>query len=131
MGQANHRRRQQRQADLESGHAAKKRRSFFYHLHARQGGGNHNREQSMNEPETLDRPVPKPVPAGAPRLKLRFPFICLLVYWVAFFVVGAFNKPYFFGFLYGMASVLVVTLLLFGWWWLNRGLRVWEKCAGF
>jgi outer membrane protein assembly factor BamB len=85
----------------------------------------------MNQPETLDRPVPEPVPAGAPRLRLRFPSICLLVFWVAFFVVGAFNKPYFFGFLYGMASALVVTLLFFGWWWLNRGLRLWEKCAGF
>jgi hypothetical protein len=78
----------------------------------------------MNEPETLDRPVSGPIPAGAPRLRLRFPFICLLVFWVAFFVVGTFNKPYFFGFLYGMASALVVTLLFFGWWWLNRGLRL-------
>jgi outer membrane protein assembly factor BamB len=63
--------------------------------------------------------------------RLRFPFLCLLIFWLLSFLVGALNKPYFVGFMYSMASAALVTLLFVGWWWLNRGLRIWEKCAGF
>ena len=87
----------------------------------------------MKEQETLD-PITTgtpsvDVPSGRPRL--RFPFLCLLIFWIVSFVVAHLNKPYFFGFLYGMASVAIVTLLFLGWWWFNRRLNGWEKCAGF
>jgi len=70
----------------------------------------------MNNPETLDPPAPGALPAKTQRSRPRlvFPALCLLIFWVAFLVVGAINKPYFFGFIYGMASVFLITLLFFG-----------------
>jgi outer membrane protein assembly factor BamB len=44
-------------------------------------------------------------------------------FWIAFFVVGNLEKPYFVGFIYGMASAALLVLLFFGWWWTRR--RVW------
>src|SRR5215469_5323237 len=87
----------------------------------------------MNNPETLDPPASGAIPSKTqrPRPRLVFPTLCLLIFWVASFVVGAFNKPYFFGFIYGMVSALLVTLLFFGWWWFNRGLTWRDKCGGF
>ncbi len=63
--------------------------------------------------------------------RLRFPVLCVLIFWVASFVVGAFDKPYFFGFLYEIASSSLVTLCFLVWWWFNRRLRYSEKFLGF
>jgi len=44
---------------------------------------------------------------------------------------GAFDKPYFVGFMLALAFSGLAILLFFGWWWFNRGLSLWEKLAGF
>jgi hypothetical protein len=87
----------------------------------------------MNDSTRLDQQIPEPQRTQPPRklLRLRFPAICLLVFWLLSFVVSALDKPYFVGFMYGLASTGLITLLFFLWWWFNRGLRMWEKCAGF
>jgi len=86
----------------------------------------------MNESTPLASPDPSrnsPAPGDLPRL--RFPTICVVVFWLLSFVVGMINKPYFVGFMYGLGSTGLLTLLILGWWWFNRGLRRWEKWAGF
>ena len=68
-------------------------------------------------------------PAHFPRL--GFPLGLILVYWALYLVVGNLEKPYFYGFIYGMASALVFALCFLGWWWFNRGIRRSEKVLGF
>jgi outer membrane protein assembly factor BamB len=87
----------------------------------------------MNEQTTLNQPVPEQgqPPAAPKRLRLKFPFLCLLTFWLLTFVVARINKPYFVGFLSGLALASLITLLFLGWWWFNRGLRLREKAAGF
>jgi outer membrane protein assembly factor BamB len=63
--------------------------------------------------------------------RLGFPTGLILIYWSLYFVVGGVEKPYFHGFLYGMASSLVFALSFLGWWWFNRSIRWPEKLAGF
>src|SRR5881392_1912987 len=64
-------------------------------------------------------------------LRLRFPFLCLLAFWLVSFALQALDKSYFVGFLYGLLSTTLITLLFLGWWAFNRGLRAWEKLLGF
>ena len=63
--------------------------------------------------------------------RLRLPAISLLVFWSAGLVAGAVDKPYFAGFLYGMAAAAIITLVVLGWWWFNRRLLWRQKAAGF
>jgi outer membrane protein assembly factor BamB len=46
--------------------------------------------------------------------------ILVTTFWVLHFVVGRLDKPYFVGFLYGMAAATVLALSFSIWWWLNR-----------
>ena len=87
----------------------------------------------MNQPTILDQPTANPDASASVRTlpRLRFPFLCLLTFWVLNPVVGAMNKPYFVGFMYSLAAAALITLAFLGWWWFNHGLRKWEKCAGF
>ena len=64
------------------------------------------------------------------QLRLRFPFFCVLIFWVVSAVMGAVDTFYFMVFFYRMISATLVTLLFLGWWSFNRGLRVSEKLAG-
>lgn len=66
----------------------------------------------------------------------RFPQLGFLLglvvtYWIAYVVVGAIDKPYFYGFIYGLASALVFAICFFTWWWGNRAIRRSEKILGF
>ncbi|MEP6668022.1 MAG: PQQ-binding-like beta-propeller repeat protein [Chthoniobacter sp.] len=72
--------------------------------------------------------APAAVP-GFPRL--GFPIGLVLVYWTLFLVVDHLEKPYFYGFIYGMASALVFALCFLGWWGFNRSIRRAEKAWGF
>jgi len=63
--------------------------------------------------------------------RLGFPLGLLLVYWALYFVVDHLEKPYFYGFIYGMASALVFALCFLGWWWFNRAVPLVQKLAGF
>jgi len=53
------------------------------------------------------------------------------VYGLLYFVVGSIEKPYFFGFIYGLASALVFAICFFTWWWRNRAITRSEKFLGF
>jgi outer membrane protein assembly factor BamB len=53
-------------------------------------------------------------------LRLWPAFVLLALFWIAFAVVGALEKPYFVGFLYSMAAPAVLLLLFSIWWWRNR-----------
>jgi outer membrane protein assembly factor BamB len=46
--------------------------------------------------------------------------VFVALFWTAFFAVAALDKPYFYGFLFGMAAPAVLALLFFGWWF-TRG----------
>src|SRR5262245_7014585 len=74
--------------------------------------------------ESCTAKLPKP-------LRLKFPTGLVLIFWVMHFVVGSLEKPYFYGFLFQMASAGLFTLLFLLWWWFNRGLRLSEKSLGF
>ena len=64
-------------------------------------------------------------------LRLKFPIGLVLIFWMLHFIVGSLEKPYFYGFLFQMASAGLFTLLFLVWWWFNRGLRLPEKLFGF
>src|SRR5262249_14856886 len=72
---------------------------------------------------------PPAAPAAPPRLWPPLLFVAL--YWGAAFVVGRVEKPYFYGFLYGMASAALLALFFFGWWWTRRGIRFSERLLTF
>jgi outer membrane protein assembly factor BamB len=52
------------------------------------------------------------------------------LFWVALLVTGAFEKPYFIGFLYSMAAPAVLLLLFSIWWWCNRRIRLRDRVYG-
>src|SRR5579872_750240 len=87
----------------------------------------------MNEPTTLPQPAPEQEGTAASRdfPRLRFPFACLLAFWLLTFALKAINKPYFVGFMAGLALAGLITLTFLGWWSFNRRLRLWDKAAGF
>jgi outer membrane protein assembly factor BamB len=64
-------------------------------------------------------------------LRLRFLATLLVVFWTAVVVAATFDKPYFAGFIFEMASSTFFTLLFVCWWWFNRGLSFGQKFFGF
>lgn len=70
-------------------------------------------------------------PAAPPFPRLWPPLFFVGLFWAAGIVVGQLDKPYFHGFLYGMASAAVLTLLFFGWWWTRRKVRLRDRLLGF
>ena len=67
-------------------------------------------------------------PALRPRL---WPALALLlIFWTAHFVVGAIDKPYFVGFIYGMAAPALLLLLFSVWWWTNRRIAFSDRIYG-
>lgn len=83
----------------------------------------------MNESAAESRPGP-PIQGRRP-LKLRFPAICVAIFWIVFFVVNGMENSYFHTFLTQVGSGALFVLLFFGWWWFNRGLRLSQKAIGF
>jgi outer membrane protein assembly factor BamB len=76
--------------------------------------------------------IPEQVPSGPgalPRLWPPLAFVAL--YWTATVVVAQLDKPYFYGFLYGMASATLLVLVFFGWWWTRRSIRLRDRLLGF
>src|SRR2546425_1157495 len=71
-----------------------------------------------------------PCGLATPR-RLWFAVALVTLFWVAAFAVGRIDKPYFYGFLYGMASATLLVLLFSVWWWTNRGLRLSRRLFGF
>jgi len=72
-----------------------------------------------------------PSPGAGPQPRLVFPAALLVIYWALYFIVGAWEKPYFYGFIYGMLSAVVFAICFLGWWWSNRTFRLVEKAIGF
>jgi outer membrane protein assembly factor BamB len=68
-------------------------------------------------------------PAAAPRLWP--PVVFVASFWLLHLIVGRLEKPYFYGFLFGMASAALLAVLFFGWWWTRRGIRFSERLYGF
>jgi outer membrane protein assembly factor BamB len=87
----------------------------------------------MNDTSTLDQTTSGGKSSGPrPNLPgLRLPVIGLLIYWLATFAARAVDKPYFFGFMCGLATAGILTLLILGWWWFNRAVRLRDKVLGF
>lgn len=80
-------------------------------------------------PAAIQEPAaPSAAAQTAPRMRL--PIAAVIVYWVLNVVVGWIEKPYFIGFLYIMASVALLTLVLLGWWVLNRRIPWTERLLG-
>src|SRR5262249_11356790 len=79
--------------------------------------------------ENLPRAVPPPAAAryrrGGP------PLLSAALYWAAGFFVGRLDKPYFYGFLYGMGSATLLALVFFGWWFSRRSIRLRDRLLGF
>jgi outer membrane protein assembly factor BamB len=70
-----------------------------------------------------------PHPAAPRRLWMAFALVGL--FWVGFFIVGRIEKPYFYGFLYSMASAALLLVLYSVWWWTNRGITLRQRLMGF
>src|SRR5262249_23060102 len=78
----------------------------------------------------MQGPERSPARPAAPR-RLWIAVLLLALFWVPFFLVSAIDKPYFYCFLYSMASAAVLVLLFSVWWWTNRGLRWSRRFLGF
>src|SRR5215813_13616739 len=87
----------------------------------------------MNESMPSDRQIAERDTALVPGrpLRLRLPALALLTFWAITLAASWVDKPYFVGFMFGLLCTGLITLLILGWWWFNRVLRMWEKCAGF
>src|SRR5262245_9735337 len=86
--------------------------------------------------ETFPAPTPElsqehSATNSAKPLRLKFPVGLAVIFWTLHFVVGSLEKPYFYGFLFQMASAALFALLFLSWWWFNRGVRLSEKFFGF
>jgi outer membrane protein assembly factor BamB len=77
--------------------------------------------------QSAERALARP---ATPR-RLWIAVLLLVLFWVPFFLVSRIDKPYFYGFLYSMASAAVLVLLFSVWWWTNRGLRLSQRFVGF
>src|SRR5258708_981847 len=61
-----------------------------------------------------------------------WPAIALVtIYWTAHVVVGRLDKPYFFGFIFGMAAAALLALPYFVWWWTRSRIPLSERLFGF
>ena len=78
-----------------------------------------------------DEPTSYASPSSAKPPRLWPPVAFVGAFWIAYFVVGGMEKPYFIGFLYGMAAAALLVLLFFGWWWSRRRIRLSERLYGF
>jgi outer membrane protein assembly factor BamB len=67
----------------------------------------------------------------APPLRLWLPLVMLTLFWGLSFAVGLLDKPYFLGFLYSLAAAGLLVLIVSGWWWANRRLRLRDRLLGF
>ncbi|HTL59769.1 MAG TPA: PQQ-binding-like beta-propeller repeat protein [Candidatus Limnocylindrales bacterium] len=86
----------------------------------------------MNETSTFDQPAPgEKAKARSEIPRLRLPSMAVLLYWIATFVLAAIDKPYFFGFMFGLLTAILLTLVVLGWWWFNRAVRLRDKALGF
>ena len=88
--------------------------------------------QAETESSLRDEVLPQqfaPESVRMPRVRLPASFCGL--FWLLFFVVRGIDKPYFVGFLYGMASAAVLTLAYFVWWFTNRRVRWLDRIFGF
>ena len=87
----------------------------------------------MNETPAPDQTptgdLSAPVRHDLPRLRL--PLVALLLYWLVTLGSRFLDKPYFVGFMIGLATAGLLTLVLLGWWWLNRAVQVRDKFLGF
>jgi len=72
-----------------------------------------------------------PSPVRAQMRPFLWPALVLLaVFWAAHFIVGAIDKPYFVGFLYGMGAPALLLLLFSIWWWTNRRIAMSYRTFG-
>src|SRR6478672_8998567 len=55
----------------------------------------------------------------------------IAVYWAATLIYGRVEKPYFYGFIFGLLAPTVLVLFLLGWWWLGRRIRLADRVFGF
>jgi outer membrane protein assembly factor BamB len=63
--------------------------------------------------------------------RLWQPLLLVALYWAAAVAVGQVDKPYFYGFVYAMASAGLLTLVFFVWWWTRRAIRLRDRLLGF
>jgi outer membrane protein assembly factor BamB len=76
-------------------------------------------------------PVEQVLPEAARPPRLWPAVILVALFWLGHFIMGAVDKLYFYGFLYGMAAAALLTLAYFIWWWTNRRIRLAERFYGF
>src|SRR5262245_38936289 len=88
------------------------------------------RDRSL--PTTVSEPRPPHEPAPGPAVRPRRwpPVAFVAAFWALALVVGRLEKPYFIGFLYGMASVAVLGLCFLAWWAANRRVRLADRLGG-
>jgi outer membrane protein assembly factor BamB len=69
-----------------------------------------------------------PTTAGAGRPARLWPAVVLVaLFWAAFGVADALEKPYFIGFIYSMAAAAVLVLLFSIWWWFSRRIPLGDR----
>lgn len=85
------------------------------------------------EPRAQLSPSGKENSPAAPVSMPRLGFLTGLVvgYWALYFLIGSIEKPYYYGFMYGLASSLIFAIAFFSWWWSRRTIQRSEKIVGF
>src|SRR5262249_59394940 len=108
------------------------------HLSARKAGGRGKKRAARRTPMSVETPLVAPsVSAHTPwrssdrRPRLWPAVAALAVYWAATLVVGQMEKPYFVGFLFGLAAPTLLALFFLGWWWFSRRIRLADRVFGF
>lgn len=75
------------------------------------------------------REAPTQAQATTPRFWPAFTMVTL--FWLGYFIVKQIEWPYFYRFIYGMASATLLTIPYFIWWWRNRRIPRNERALGF
>jgi outer membrane protein assembly factor BamB len=81
------------------------------------------------EPESVIREKPIATSVHKPRLWLPVAFVA--TYWIARFIVGQLEMPYFYRFMLGMLFPGLLTLSFFIWWWASRRIPLADRFYGF
>lgn len=75
-------------------------------------------------------PQPSAFRSATPR-RLGLAVGLVALFWGLSFFVDRLEKPYFYGFLYRMASAGLLVLVYFAWWWTNRRIRFVDRLIDF
>lgn len=82
-------------------------------------------------PAMTSAPAPQSPPAPTKPLRLWPAAAVLVLYWTPHFVVPQLETFYFVGFLFKLASSVLLAIFFLAWWWTNRRVSLRSRLFGF